>query len=92
MAASNYILLFITLMLLFPTLLPTTVSATRITSSNKGAAAVNRNTAVVHNVAPHGHGSHGIAFGVLRKGRITPSGPSHRGNALPNYRRVESLS
>ncbi|KAK8608142.1 hypothetical protein V6N13_023573 [Hibiscus sabdariffa] len=37
----------------------------------------------VRNVALHE--SHGTAFGVLRKGRIMPSGPSHRGNALTIY-------
>ncbi|KAK8618512.1 hypothetical protein V6N13_132501 [Hibiscus sabdariffa] len=54
------------------------VSAIRITSSDEGAAAANRNVLVVHNVALHE--SHGTAFGVMRKGRIMPS---HRGNALP---------
>ncbi|TYI59482.1 hypothetical protein E1A91_D10G039700v1 [Gossypium mustelinum] len=93
MAAFNYILFFTSLIILFPIFRPRTVSTIRIhheltPSKHSGdAAAVNRNMLAAdhHNVAVPPHGSHGIVIGVLKKGRITPSGPSHRGNTIPIY-------
>ncbi|MFQ6661048.1 hypothetical protein Gotur_029343 [Gossypium turneri] len=73
--------------------MPRTVSTIRIhheltpSKLSGDAAAVNRNMLAAdhHNVAVPPHGSHGIVIGVLKKGRITPSGPSHRGNTIPIY-------
>ncbi|KAB2060708.1 hypothetical protein ES319_A10G037100v1 [Gossypium barbadense] len=100
MAAFNYILFFTSLIILFPIFMSRTVSTIRIhheltPSKHSGdAAVVNRNNMLAadhHNVAVPPHGSHGIVIGVLKKGRITPSGPSHRGNTIPTYTRHDGV-
>ncbi|XWS18537.1 hypothetical protein CRYUN_Cryun32bG0053300 [Craigia yunnanensis] len=99
MAAFNYTLFLISFMI-FPMFMPRTVSAIRIQqqltpskSPNEGA---NSNMLAVHNVPPHE--SHENGFRVLMKGRrVTPSGPSHRGNTAPIFtrhllRKVDTIS
>ncbi|EOY27934.1 hypothetical protein QQP08_020517 [Theobroma cacao] len=90
MAALSYTL-FLSCIMIFPMFMPTsTVSAIRIhpplTPSESPTEEPNSNMLGVHK-APSPQESRGNAFRVLMKGRITPSGPSHRGNAEPIFTR-----
>ncbi|XVF40282.1 hypothetical protein PTKIN_Ptkin01aG0099700 [Pterospermum kingtungense] len=72
--------------------MPRTISAIRIhqqvlTPSRSPSEGANPNMLGVHNV-PAPEESHQNGLPVLMKGRrITPSGPSHRGNTTPIFTR-----
>ncbi|XWS15865.1 hypothetical protein CRYUN_Cryun34aG0038900 [Craigia yunnanensis] len=70
--------------------MPRTVSAIRInqqlTPLKSPSEGANPNMLAVHDNVPTRE-SHENAFRVLMKGRITPSGPSHRGHTAPIFTR-----